>query len=318
MTSIGETLRRQRIRRGLQLEQLAAQTKIGLHLLEAMEADQFDRLPGGVFTRSFLRQYAQALGLDADEVVTWLKEQFEAPAEPLPAPPPPPPSSLPQMPSFEDVRDRLRSDSSLGALAWVVIVVLVCAGVYQLWQRGVRFTSSTQTAAAPSKPATTPQTDAKPDVAPKPQPEASRPDFRPATVAEDGSIATAAAPAPPVPGEPSPAREVGGALRVAFTATEPVWVSVKSDGTRAYSGMIDSQQSRQFDAARKMTALVGNVGGIKISLNGKPVGPFGSPGEVRLLMFTPDGAHVIQRTSPNPPPTPGDSTAAPPDDVERR
>jgi RodZ C-terminal domain len=100
-------------------------------------------------------------------------------------------------------------------------------------------------------------------------------------------------------------------MRVAFTATEPVWVSVKSDGKRAYSGTIESQQSKHFDADRKMIVLVGNAGALKISLNGKPVGPFGSEGEIRLLMLTPDGARTIQRTSPNSPPTPEDPTALP-------
>jgi len=314
MTSIGETLRRERIRRGLQLEQIAAQTKIGLHLLEAMEADQFERLPGGVFTRSFLRQYAHALGLDEEEVITWLKEQFEGPPEPLPAPPSEPRSSLPQMPSFEDVRDRLRPDSSLGALAWVVIVVLVCAGIYQFSQRVPPVTSVAQTPVSPPKAAPR----QKPSAAPMPAPEVSKRDFRPAVVAEDGTIAIPAASGPPVPPEPGPAPEAAGNLRVGFTATEPVWVSIKSDGTRAYSGTIDSQQSKQFDASRKMIVLVGNAGALKISLNGKPVGPFGSQGEIRLLMFTPEGARVIQRTSPSPPPTPEDSTAAPPDDAGRR
>lgn len=318
MTSIGETLRRERIRRGLQLEQVAAETKIGLHLLEAMEADQFERLPGGVFTRSFLRQYAHALGLDEEELIAGLKEQFEEPPEPLPAPPPEPRASLPRMPSFEDLRDRLRSDSSLGALAWVIVVVLVCAGVYQLWQRGPRLTSSMQTAAAPSKPPSQPQADVEPSAPPATSPEVPKPEFRPAVVSENGIIT-----APPVPGSPaspelSPTPEPAGTLRVAFTATEPVWVSIKSDGTRAYSGTIDSQESKQFDAARKMIVLVGNAGALKISLNGRPVGPFGSQGEIRLLMLTPAGARVIQRTSPSPPPTPGDSTAAPPDEAGRR
>ena len=319
MTSIGETLRRERIRRGLQLEQVAAETKIGLHLLEAMEADQFDRLPGGVFTRSFLRQYAHALGLDEEEVVTWLKEQFEEPPEALPAPPPEPSSSLLQMPSFADVRDRLRSDSSLGALAWVVVVVLLCAGVYALWQRGPRLTSSTQTAVSPSKQATEAQpAELKPSVPAAPAPEAPKPEFRPAVVSDNGTITVPPISGQPVPSEPSAPHEAAGALRVAFTATEPVWVSIKSDGTRAYSGVIDSQQSKQFDAARKMIVLVGNAGALQISLNGKPVGPFGSQGEIRLLMFTPTGARVIQRTLPSPPPTPGDSTAAPPDEAGRR
>ena len=104
MTSIGDTLRRERLRRGLKLEQVASQTKIGLHLLEAMEADQFDRLPGGVFTRSFLRQYAHTLGLDEEEIIASLKKQFEEPTEPLPVPPPKQRfPNLPQMPRFEDI-----------------------------------------------------------------------------------------------------------------------------------------------------------------------------------------------------------------------
>jgi cytoskeleton protein RodZ len=310
MTSIGDTLRRERIRRGLELAQVASETKIGLHLLEAMEADQFDRLPGGVFTRSFLRQYAHALGLDEEEVIASLKEQFEEPPEPLPAPPPKQRfPNLPQMPQFEDVRDRLRSDSSLGALAWVVVVALLCAGVYKLWQRP-RTTPSPQIAVSVPKPAPPTSTEVKPSIPPPPTPDASKPEFRPAVVSDNGTISIPPAPRQPTPSDAVAARDAAGAVRVAFTSSELVWVSIKSDGTRTYSGTIEVQQPRQFDAARKMVVLVGNAGALKTSLNGKPVGPFGSPGEIRLVMFTPEGARVIQRAPPTPP-TPEDSTAAP-------
>jgi cytoskeleton protein RodZ len=333
MTSIGDTLRRERLRRGLQLEQVAAETKIGTHLLEAMEANQFDRLPGGVFTRSFLRQYAHNLGLDEEEIIKSLKEQFEQP-EPSPAPPPKP--SLPnlsQMPSFEDVVDRLRSDSSMGALVWVVVVALVCAGMYKLWQRAPGVNSGNRTAVPLLQPGHEPAfqqpAQAKPT---EPPPDVSKQGFRPAEVSGNGTItvppvATSPVAAPPTAETPSAARvsasqqpaprEAAGAVRVAFTATEPVWVSVKSDGARAYSGTIDSQQSKQFDAVRKMIVLVGNAGAIKISLNGKPLGPFGAQGETRLLMLTPEGARVIHRASPNSPLTPGDSTAPAPEGERR-
>ncbi len=104
-------------------------------------------------------------------------------------------------------------------------------------------------------------------------------------------------------------------MRVAFTASEPVWVSIKSDGTRAYTGTIEGQESKQFDAARKMTVLVGNAGALAISLNGKQVGPIGPRGEIRLLILTPQGAHVVPRT----PPTPSPTSDAPPSaaDAER-
>ena len=81
MTSIGDTLRRERLRRGLDLDKVAAETKIGRHQLEAIEANQFDRLPGGVFARSFIRQYARLLELDDEEIIAELKQQFDEPAD---------------------------------------------------------------------------------------------------------------------------------------------------------------------------------------------------------------------------------------------
>ena len=54
MDGIGDALRSERLRLGLPLEQIATQTKIGQYHLQAIEANQFDRLPGGLLTRSFL------------------------------------------------------------------------------------------------------------------------------------------------------------------------------------------------------------------------------------------------------------------------
>ena len=311
MTSIGETLRRERLRRGLQLEQVAAQTKIGLHLLEAMEADQFDRLPGGVFTRSFVRQYARTLGVDEEELVASLKQQFEEPADPLPQPEPQQVSHLPRVPPLKEVRERLGPDSSISAFVWVVVAILACAGVYSFWQNGRRPTPRTETMARSPQPA--PRVAEPADLkrsAPPPRPaESPKPEFRPAEVSPTGAIRIPPAPEPPVASEPDATLDAARAMRVALTTTEPVWVSIKSDGTHTYSGTIEGHESRQFGASHKMTVLVGNAGALHISLNGKPVGPIGSRGEIRLLVLTPEGAHVVPRTPPTPPPTPEDSTS---------
>jgi hypothetical protein len=68
MSSVGETLRRERLRKDLSLEQISRETKISARLLEAIEKDQFELLPGGVFAKSFVRQYARFLGLDEEEM----------------------------------------------------------------------------------------------------------------------------------------------------------------------------------------------------------------------------------------------------------
>src|SRR3984893_2522456 len=86
MTSIGATLRRERVRQGFDVQQIATRTKIGLHLIQAIEADQFDRLPGGVFARSFVRQYARLLGLDEEELAGQFNKQFEEPVAAVPLP----------------------------------------------------------------------------------------------------------------------------------------------------------------------------------------------------------------------------------------
>jgi cytoskeletal protein RodZ len=62
-------LRRERELRQVSLREISDETKIGIRYLEALEEDHFDILPGTVFAKGFLRQYARYVGLDGDEVV---------------------------------------------------------------------------------------------------------------------------------------------------------------------------------------------------------------------------------------------------------
>src|SRR3974377_699905 len=68
MNSIGETLCRERMRRNLELGDIAGKLRISTRFLEAIESDRLDQLPGGVFAKSFVRQYAALLELDAEEL----------------------------------------------------------------------------------------------------------------------------------------------------------------------------------------------------------------------------------------------------------
>lgn len=69
MTSFGEHLRRERELRGISLRELADATKISVRFLQAIEQDRMDVLPGGLFRRAFVRQYAKHVGLDPERVV---------------------------------------------------------------------------------------------------------------------------------------------------------------------------------------------------------------------------------------------------------
>ena len=73
--SPGPYIRAQRMRRGLSLDQLAAQTKIPRAQLELLEADRYEELPGMVFAKGFLRVCARTLELDEDTVLGLLYER---------------------------------------------------------------------------------------------------------------------------------------------------------------------------------------------------------------------------------------------------
>lgn len=67
--TIGAWLRAERERRGVTLKTVADQTKVAAPLLHGLESDDLSRWPGGIYRRAFVKAYASALGLDADDVV---------------------------------------------------------------------------------------------------------------------------------------------------------------------------------------------------------------------------------------------------------
>ena len=69
MATFGENLRRERELRGISLHEIAEATKISARFLQGLEQDRVELLPGGIFRRSFVRQYAKYVGLDADRIV---------------------------------------------------------------------------------------------------------------------------------------------------------------------------------------------------------------------------------------------------------
>src|SRR5512134_3174515 len=67
--TFGPRLRSERERRGITLDTIASVTKVSAELWDGLERNDFSRWPSGVFARAFVRDYARAIGIDADEVV---------------------------------------------------------------------------------------------------------------------------------------------------------------------------------------------------------------------------------------------------------
>src|SRR5262252_8170118 len=69
MTNFGASFKKARESKGISLDQIAKQTRISTRFLTAIENEEFHLLPGGIFSRGFVRSFAEAVGLDPDQAV---------------------------------------------------------------------------------------------------------------------------------------------------------------------------------------------------------------------------------------------------------
>jgi cytoskeletal protein RodZ len=278
MSSIGEKLRGERLRRGLDVYQVAEQTKINPNFLLAMEADDFDKLPGSFFARSFVRQYARALGFDDKE--------FEAELSGSSGPAMAPEETMPRRPAepvifAQTVSSRLGGLQSLGSLLAFLLTVGAIAGTYLLWQR-TRDAAKPAAASAPVQQAQGP-----PALPPANNPTAAQqPVEQPPAEAPKPEPAAPAAPAPQPPASTSP-------VHLELRATAPAWVRIEKDGKLSFEGTLQAEDAKTFEAAETVRLRTGNAGALQVTWNGKPVGEIGPAGQIRTLLFTPQEYHTV-------------------------
>jgi cytoskeleton protein RodZ len=347
MTPVGETLRRERLKRNLGFDTISRELKISTRFLEAIENEQYEKLPGGVFAKSFVRQYARLLGLDEEDLAGQLNgvitsepdisQLVEKPKAASVAP-----IQVPKVEEWQTVGDKgFRWTGSLSAAAMVVVVMLICSAVYGWLQRPkspvvIRSAATAQTAAStpvpqPAAPPAAAPTQTPPvetaaaAPAPAQNPEPPKPgeaklgdtklteskltETKPAEANAAVRLADAKnAPAEPKPAQvPPPAPPADATVHVQIVADEAVWILARTDGKYAFSGTLSPGDSRTVDGVKDVVLRLGNAGGVSISLNGKPVGSVGPKGQPRTLQLTSGGFHIVPAKPP----------AAPVDPIDR-
>ena len=121
MTDFGATLKRARESKGLSLDQIAAETRVSTRFLNAIENEQFNLLPGGIFNKGFVRAFAEKVGLNPDEAVAAYERLVGAP-HPIDPTPAPTPARVPQgPPATKDRKERLYPV----ALVTLIVVIAV-------------------------------------------------------------------------------------------------------------------------------------------------------------------------------------------------
>ena len=127
MFDIGSSLREARTRQGLDLNEMEFRTKVRAKYLRALEAEQFDQLPGHTYIKGFLRTYADSLGMDGQLYVDEYNSRYVSGDEEQPL--------LTRRVPNRGRRQRQQRESRLVAIAVIAMVVLT-ALVFAAWKFG--------------------------------------------------------------------------------------------------------------------------------------------------------------------------------------
>jgi cytoskeletal protein RodZ len=284
LAEIGQDLRAAREARGRTLEEVAAQTRMKVSHLRALEEGDETSLPEPVYIKSFIRKYAQAIGLPADD----LANQYW---ETKPLPPAPAPKHELALPWW--------------IFPWVIAALLIGVVIYfiavaprSVPEAGPLVTPSPLPTATPATPSALPGA-ASPSL---PTAIGAAP-VSPAS--PSGALVTPApaAPASPAPATPAPAATPtatprptpsatpvsvapGEALRLRIVASEPSWLRVLQDGQPVYEGTLRAGQAMAWSANDNLNVAIGNAGGVEVLLGDRSLGNLGAKGEVVRRVFT--------------------------------
>jgi cytoskeleton protein RodZ len=257
MSDFGGKLRLARERRGISLRQIAASTKISAASLEALERNDISKLPGGIFSRAFVRSYAVEVGLDPDETVKEFLTRFQGETPQASAAPPP----IPESESNFDSQQRIASV----VLKLVLISIPIVAAILYFTLR-----------ARPAEPAPAP--------APAPvaveQPAAAPADPPPVDAAAAAPVAKAPAPAPP------PATSKAEAMTLELQPTAECWIKLTVDGRPVLARLMQPGEKDVRKVRETAIIEVGNAGALAFTIDGRPGKPLGSLGQKKTATIT--------------------------------
>lgn len=285
--SLGETLRQARRARGVTLDDAARATRIPHKYLLALEDDEPQALPGGVYGRGVLRAYARYLEIDPEPLLEYLR----------PARPRDERESIRPVGLLAAGRPRLPWGGLLracGALAALALLVYLY-GQYVAFSDSLRAperpaardtlglpeplvapwtplprtipTPALFAAGAPTEPVETGEPAEAPAGATPNSPTAPAPAASPTVLAAAGRAAPPTATLPPA------------AVTVEAQVVERSWLQVWSDGRQVFADTLLAGQTRTFTANDRLQMRVSNAGGVQVVVNGEPQGRLGAAGQ---------------------------------------
>jgi cytoskeleton protein RodZ len=302
--AFGTKLKRAREASGVALRDISLTTKISVAALEALERNDFSRLPGGIFSRAFIRSYANAVGLDPEATVQeFLAEVNRTENEAARVAT----ERAAVSPEDRDFLERQTKAIRLLQIAGVLVVIAAGTGAAFAWMRwarpsdGTTSVSSAQPAPQPqpaapppavSTPPVSPPTASPPPAGPPPAgppPPAAPPATKPPPSADPkvgaSGMPVTTVPAeepPPVPVPPVPVEP----LTIEFECISSCFVEIAADGKVSFSKAMEPGDRQRIQAQKELLLKVGDAGVFRWTLNGKRARPLGGAGAARSARVT--------------------------------
>jgi len=251
---IGGRLRRARKDRDLSLSDLAARTKLSVHVLQAIERNQFARLPGGMFRKAYVRMIAAELGLDPEAMAAEYGAQFE---------PCPPPQPVPGADATVQAKLIEQLTPSPKRSIATLLALAAPAAAWFMFQR------------EPIPPAMPPADAGDASVA------------APAAITflhTNGANQDVA----------SLVDVTHMPLRVEIAAIGRCWIAADTDGARAIYRLVEPGERVVLEARDVISLRLGDAGSVMVSINDGAERSFGGDGEVITLAVTPDNVDRLR------------------------
>lgn len=256
MSDFGAHLKQARERRGISLRQIASSTKISTVALDALERGDFSKLPGGIFSRAFVRAYAIEVGLEPDDTLAEFDKALGTFVDQSDDD-----ANRPEVTADDrQFLEQQRKAAIALRIVLVVLAVLIIAAI--VWWRFVWSVRSTAL------------------VVPVPQEIVATPEPPAAQVAPTSATGSA---------------EAAAALVVEIETTGACWVQVLADGVSVLSREMNNGAREVVQANRELTLQFGSAGLVRWTINGKPGRPLGRPGDVRTILLTPSNVADFQQ-----------------------
>jgi cytoskeleton protein RodZ len=284
MASVASELKSQREKQNISLAHIAEDTRISLRYLESLEEGRYADLPGGIYTRAFLRAYCERLNIDQKEILRRYEEEISPLVEKFPKSKVHiPPQSPAQRPN--------------AIISWISLLLILTAVIFfnRNWFVSV-FSPYFHTRVpslrfeAPKEPALSPPSSVQSSPQPFEQPPLSS--ALSSTPETPAQLPTAPLKNPDQTAATPAGNKLDTALSVAkqplqldLIGIEKCWISIFRDNIPALRKEIAPGEIQSLKATEKFFVIIGNAGGIRLKVNGKSLKATGRSGEVRKLLI---------------------------------